>query len=242
MKVEKANKKVRLEKTNPGHIVAASALIVSIVSIVLQFYFIRGNQLAKANAGNINAQYFLADHYYEVGDYAESIYWFKLASSNKGKIGAKAKNNLAVLYIKTEKDITSDSYLRSRVISLFKEAMTAGVTEAGSNLYLYLHQSPSMLYGDIDINVELKNVEEFLMEKDLTFEDSSSSHATWEYVTTETGDMVPKNTEEYSFVVVNSDYMKDINSAEFKWIFTYKVYEKAENASIQEYAYIPFIE
>ncbi|MCH5352096.1 MAG: hypothetical protein J1E06_01285, partial [Acutalibacter sp.] len=47
---------------------------------------IEGNQnyVDMANAGDTYSQMFLAEHYFEIGEYGDAIYWYKLATINKG--------------------------------------------------------------------------------------------------------------------------------------------------------------
>ena len=113
-----------------------------VLSVILQFHFISADQVAKAKAGSVKAQYYLANHYYEVGDIKESIYWYKIASMDSGLLGAYSKNNLAVLCIQTGIANNTGQYMRKRVLDLFEHAAEAHVCKAAKNVYAYLLQTP----------------------------------------------------------------------------------------------------
>lgn len=61
------------------------SFIALIVSILPQFIPWNSNKYDRANAGDVEAQMFLAGHFFEIGDYNEAIYWYKIASSEEGK-------------------------------------------------------------------------------------------------------------------------------------------------------------
>ena len=73
---------------------------IAMVTLLLNTYLtFMSDTIKRANAGDQSAQLFLANHYKKVGDYANSLYWYKAASVNKQtKEAGIAFNNLAFLY------------------------------------------------------------------------------------------------------------------------------------------------
>ena len=216
-------------------VLSVLSLLISFATLVatiwIQFYFTRSNPVAKANAGDIKAQYFLAEHYYELGEYEESILWNKQASSAKGKKGADAKNNLAVLYI-----LVGVEGKETQICKLFEDAMALGNVEAGKNLYAWLKQTPKEKLKRIAVDDKLSKAKEFL-EKENAFDDEMSKlDDEWEYMSTETGESVPRDNDNYSFVTDSSDYVYNIDGTGFHWVFTYSVYKT--RTEVISFAYI----
>ncbi len=246
-KEKKSDKMVKKVKNTEEKELTVSriALFFSIFAIAVslwsQFYFIRGNPLAKANAGWIKSQLFLADHYYEIGDYDESIYWNKIAAAHKGIEGAYAKNNLAVLYVKKGVEFNDDQYIRERIFSLFEDSYNSGVIEAGQNLYAYLNQSPTMVEIDDVKKAEIaESIEEYLINNGAFEGKLSNLDADWEYMGTKTGNSVPEDTVDYRFVTISSDYVPEADNDSMRWIFSYKVYKKTQKSERFEYKYVPY--
>ena len=87
-------------------IVSAFGVLLALITLATTLYpqIVWGNQnhVNRANAGDAYSQMFLAEHYYEIGEYNDSIYWYKLASVNtqNSDYQAVACNNLGFLYAK----------------------------------------------------------------------------------------------------------------------------------------------
>ena len=84
---------------------------------------------AKANAGHVESQMQLAEHYYEVGEYDDAIYWYKIASTSSGKYQPIACNNLGFLYAKgygLADESGMEVYRYPKALRLFAEAFDAG--------------------------------------------------------------------------------------------------------------------
>lgn len=214
------------------------SVVSLIISIILQFHFISADQFAKAKAGNAKAQSFLADHYHEIGDTKESIYWFKNASMNSGWIGAYAKNNLAVLYIQTGIANNTDQYMRTRVLDLFEHAAKAGLEKAAKNMYAYLLLSPkdSFDFDNEEYEAKLNQAKDYLNKYDAFDSELSELSVEWNYVGTESGSYVPADTETKAYVVKSADYIYDTESS-FRWYYIYSVYEKTGDSSNFTYIY-----
>ena len=83
----------------------------------------------KANAGHVESQMQLAEHYYEVGEYDDAIYWYKIASSSSGEYQPIACNDLGFLYAKgygLSNESGMEVYRYPKALRLFAEAYDAG--------------------------------------------------------------------------------------------------------------------
>ena len=121
------------------HLVASLATAITLLFAVfpkLQPFNINYTQMA--NAGDVEAQMFLAEHYYEVGDVKESHYWYKIASMYSGDHQATALNNVA--YIGLTYGYYSDSLLdyQNKALNMFKKAAALGDKAAVQNMYTLL--------------------------------------------------------------------------------------------------------
>lgn len=211
--------------------------IVSLfISIILQFHFISADQVAKAKAGSVKDQYFLADHYYEIGDNKESIYWYKIASMDSGLLGAYAKNNLAVLYIQTGIANNTDQYMRGRVLRLFEHAAEAKLDDAAKNMYAYLLQTPEDSFDSEEYVAKLTRAKELLTENKVPDTEMSELNVKWSYIGTESGSYVPADTETRSYVVQSADYIYDTDLS-FQCHYVYTIYERSEDSSVLSYIY-----
>lgn len=123
------------------HLVASLAAAITLLFAVfpkLQPFNINYTQMA--NAGDVEAQMFLAEHYYEVGDVKESHYWYKIASMYSGDHQAAALNNVA--YIGLTYGYYSDSLLdyQNKALNMFKKAAALGDKAAVQNMYTLLKE------------------------------------------------------------------------------------------------------
>ena len=121
------------------HLVASLATAITLLFAVfpkLQPFNINYTQMA--NTGDVEAQMFLAEHYYEVGDVKESHYWYKIASMYFGDHQATALNNVA--YIGLTYGYYSDSLpdYQSKALNMFKKAAALGDKAAVQNMYTLL--------------------------------------------------------------------------------------------------------
>ncbi len=123
------------EKLDAEHkIISIVSVLLSIVALIAALYpqliFGNDNLLSKANAGHAKSQMLLAEHYFEIGEYKDSIYWYKVASANKSRYQAVACNNLGYLYAKgyglSENEIDG-FYRQERAVRLFAEAYRIGL-------------------------------------------------------------------------------------------------------------------
>ena len=120
------------------------SLVLSIAAFFLalfpQINPLNSNYLERANTGDVEAQMFLAEHYYEVGDVKESHYWYKIASMYFGDHQATALNNVA--YIGLTYGYYSDSLpdYQNKALNMFKKAAVLGDKAAVQNMYTLLKE------------------------------------------------------------------------------------------------------
>ena len=106
------------------------ALAVLITGLYPQMVAKNDNHFAKANAGDTYSQMFLAEHFYEIGEYDEAIYWYKIASAAENDYSYYACNNLACLYANGYglSDYEQSGYRRFDIaVSLFEKAREYGI-------------------------------------------------------------------------------------------------------------------
>lgn len=225
-------------------VISAVSLIVSIIVFLVatfpQINLLNTNPIAKANAGHSESQMFLAHHYYEIGDIEESYYWYKIASTTKGKYQATALNNLAYLeltYLKTND--TSINYI-DKALKALDFAIEFDETTALKNKYILLLSNSEVFFKDIDYSTEIKSTKKQLTAKNINLSDFNKYKQNWILKdTVYNAEVIPKDTDIYKFEMTGCDYVySDDNS--FKWIYMYEIYEKEEKAIVPKYAYIDF--
>lgn len=128
--VSSLKKKFDWEKASQIATVFSSiSVIIAVVTLAISMYpqliWKNTNYVEKANAGDVYSQMFLAEHYYEIGDYNESVYWYKIAAMADSEYQAYAYNNLGILYAEGYgiSDDVSDGYRRyEQSLKLFQNA------------------------------------------------------------------------------------------------------------------------
>lgn len=257
-------KEYKLNKTQT--IILALSFLLSVISlsitVVMNLKSVKADQFARANAGDINAQFFLANHYYEIGDLNECLYWYKIVSSDEGELGAYAKNNLAVLYLKIGIDGNNDfinelsinideksnreryltrylststeKTMRYKIIKLFETAYAGGVDEALINMYAYLSVSPKEAFSIPVYEEKMNWIKEELKNKHV--EEDMHYEFGYELVGMESGQYVPADTEEFRYVTVDSEFLINEESG-VRIIFTYLVYKKSDTQTF-DYLYV----
>lgn len=127
-----------------GSVVSWLALVVSLLTFAYTFFpqlnLHNSNYPERANAGDVESQMFLAEHYYEVGENKDSHYWYKIASMYYGDHQAAALNNVA--YIGLTYGYYNDSLqdYQSKALTMFKKAATLGDKAAVQNMYTLLKE------------------------------------------------------------------------------------------------------
>ncbi len=120
-----------------GAISIAIAAISLIWNVRPQWIPWNDDLTGKANAGHVKSQMQLAEHYYEVGEYDDAIYWYKIASTSSGKYQSIACNNLGFLYAKGYGLVGESGvevYRYPKALRLFAEAYDIGKAMADNEL------------------------------------------------------------------------------------------------------------
>jgi len=119
------------------------------------------NHEQKAFAGNVGSQFFLADYYYEIGDYSKSIFWYKIIRENTSDNNAVALNNLGYLYSSrlglVENEIKN---FEEEALGYYLKARNIGCKYATLNAYLILYNNDVDRFPDYDYEVELSVAEQ----------------------------------------------------------------------------------
>lgn len=133
----------RKESKGKGFLTYIS-LILSIVAFFLSLFPqinpLNANYTQKAEAGDVEAQMFLAEHYFEVGENQDSHYWYKIASMYSGDHQAAALNNVACIGLTYK--YYSDSLLdyQNKALNMFKKSAALGNEAAVQNMYTLLKE------------------------------------------------------------------------------------------------------
>ena len=122
---EKNNKVMSFAGVVIDIIAIGISVVALLTSILPQLLPWNSNQYEKANAGDVDAQMFLADHFFEIGDYNESIYWYKIASSEGSKYRAIACNNLGYIYATTY-DTSDEISYHDKLMKAYQSFLKAG--------------------------------------------------------------------------------------------------------------------
>lgn len=126
---------------NVIHILAALATALTLFFAVFpQYQPFNSNYVQMANAGDVESQMFLAEHYYEVGENKDSHYWYKIASMYYGDHQAAALNNVAYIGLTYEYYNDSLQDYQSKALNMFKKAATLGNKAAVQNMYTLLKE------------------------------------------------------------------------------------------------------
>lgn len=120
------------------------SIVLSIAAFFLSLFPqinpLNANYTQKAEAGDVEAQMFLAEHYFEVGEEQDSHYWYKIAAMYFGDHQAAALNNVA--YIGLTYGYYNDSLLdyQNKALNMFKKAAALGDKAAVQNMYTLLKE------------------------------------------------------------------------------------------------------
>lgn len=120
------------------------SLVLSIAAFFLSLFPqinpLNANYTQKAEAGDVEAQMFLAEHYYEVGENKDSHYWYKIASMYYGNHQGAALNNVACIGLTYGYYNDSLQDYQSKALSMFKKAAVLGDKAAVQNMYTLLKE------------------------------------------------------------------------------------------------------
>lgn len=153
-------------RKNRSDWIAACSLVVAIIALIItvnpKIIPWNRNHIERANAGDIYSQMFLAEHYFEIGDYGEAIYWYKIASVEPSKYQAYAYNNLGYLYAEGFglSDYENEGYRRLEMaLNLFIEASEQAVRAGTTNTRILLSSNNSECFPNINYEEMLEEFE-----------------------------------------------------------------------------------
>jgi len=116
------------------------------------------NREQKALYGHIDSQLYLGDHYFVIGDYSKSIYWYDLAATRENWKGAIALNNLGYIYsqafVGPERNDTHFSF-EQKALELFLRSRNFGNKYAISNVFALLYNGDESMFPDYDYDALL---------------------------------------------------------------------------------------
>lgn len=150
-------KKPWLERVNlVAGIVSSLSIFVGMLAFVSdvypQFFPWNTDYVVKANAGDVKSQMFLAQHYYETGEYTDAIYWYKIASVIESDYQARACNNLGVIYANGYGLSDKDELHFEKAYRLFCLAEQLGLDEAKMNRVVVLVKGEDEDFPNLDSN------------------------------------------------------------------------------------------
>lgn len=217
---------------------ALAALLALVIVLYPQIKPSNTNHIELANAGNINSQMFLADHYYEVGDLSQSVYWYSVASQTDGEHRAVAINNLAYIYLSYEQFHITKVDIYGDVARMFSTAADSGNVIAAKNLYILLVSNPADLFSaQHDDYIEI--AKKVLSVHDDVWDEVQQYASTWEYLEMQTGEIIPPDNNEYRYEFVSVNCAWDNEDYRLVNTYTYKIYQRAEAKVEPIYTYIP---
>lgn len=147
-----------------GFIIAALSFLFATFPQVNPF---NSNIVEKANAGDMKSQLILAEHYYEIADTDESIYWYKIASAQESTYQAAALNNLAYIYANSTPLTEWDNFTLIKAYKIFLKAGELGEITAYRNAYILINSIPSEILNEYeyDFDNERKMLKNYLILK-----------------------------------------------------------------------------
>ena len=137
--------------------IAIIATIIAGIGFLFTEYpwlkFSGNNYEERANAGHTYSQVYYAEQKYSVGNYEDALYWYRIASTKKGKYGAIASNNLGVLYANGYglKEFSDEEERLSQSFMCFYKASEYGfevATQNAINLVQYRYHRIAECIGE----------------------------------------------------------------------------------------------
>ena len=180
--------------------------------------------MEKANAGDIKSQYYLASHYYEIGDYENSTYWYKLACSKPSEYQASALNNLSYIYLNHLKDSYIENENYSMVLNLLKRASELNHKIATQNLYILLKSNTASFFEKHDYETEVVFATEKMNTLKLMTLELEEYGTNWRYVGRFSYDSTQTSTDTTKYKYISSKDKLGDNYRVEKTIM-YDVYE-----------------
>lgn len=226
-------------------IIAILAIIVSILSLVFstwpQCNPLNTDLKARANAGDIDSQLFLAHHYYEVGDNKESLYWYKIITIDKAyEHYALAANNLACIYLNANLPVGNGKHYHTIEYNLLNASAKAGSSEGRRNLYLLLVTTPTQVWTEIVYADALKEAKHLLTDNGEWTEELAAYETDWELVEDTDGlDLSDTSRFKQVSTVIGYETVRTASGdgVQVVPIFSTEVYRKSESIPEPEFQY-----
>lgn len=204
------------------------AMMTLLFSIYPQLIWKNANYFEKANAGDVYSQLFLANHYYEIGEYGESIYWYKIASTaENSKYSSVACNNLGYLYANGYgfSGNSEEVYRLEKALLLFEQGAKQ-LDASNDNIRTLLKASskesfPSISSRDFENLLAQYNVESLV------------ESVSYEYFEISRGPIFWKDNKKY----VGGQYV-DASNGRGYYVYRVYTYAKQSNTSEEKYIYI----
>lgn len=224
--------------------------ILSFIIAMLSFLFatypqlnpFNSNVIEKANAGDTKSQLILAEHYYEIADIADSIYWYKIASTQKSIYQAAALNNIAYIYVNSDSITKWDEFSLIKAYKIFLKAGDLGEVSALRNAYILLHEIPKDIlqkngYSFLD---EKRTLMETLQSLGIFSKELKEISFHLEYVG-HAADLADCDTSEYVQIATRSELRSVLNDEGMTypvWYTEYDMYRVVNADGLPEYVYI----
>ena len=148
--LESDKKSANQRRVSRADVISVIALIVSVLTLVFsefpQMKPFNTNYEGKANAGDDEAQMYLANYNHLIGNDDRSIYWYLILAQKEGKYQGEALYNLAQIYIREEKtylDRFPNYY--DDILTILWESLDKGYDAAGSAIYSFLDNHKALL-------------------------------------------------------------------------------------------------
>lgn len=226
------------EKITPSIVVSIIALLISALTFLVQFFpqinVFSDDYIAKAEAGHVDSQIFLANHYFEIGDISNSVLWYDIASQKEGDHQARAINNLAYIYL-TDDRISIAGRTEFDAMKMLHTSAKLGEIDGAKNLYILLISNPRELFGD-DYDETLEFAKQILLTNGIALSDYEKFNTQWEYIETCIGESVPADNDTYKYVEIGMAKY-ELTENQFHWTHSYQVYRKPTNTLDPEYIY-----
>jgi len=230
-------------------IIAVLSLVISVLSFLFatfpQLNPFNSNIVEKANAGDLKSQLMLAEHYYEISDTAESIYWYKIASAQESAYQAMALNNLAYIYANVDSLAEWDRFTLVKAYKIFLKAGEMGEPSAYRNAYILLHKIPEdvLIIEGNSLQSEKEKIKEILEASGMFSKELKDIQYSLEYVgpSEDLIDYDFDDSSKYVQVAIESELktVQDDHGNPYPvWYTKYNTYKVVKTNELPQYTYL----
>lgn len=230
-------------------ITSVAAIVISLISLILglfpQINPYNTDYLSKAKAGDVESQMFLANHYYEVGNISESLYWYQIAAMKEGEHQAKALNNIAYLYLNAKvPDEKKEEYnefpinIYDKSLDLFERAGRLGEIRAVENMYILLSTCSEELSPSVHYFEKLDWAKKTLDDEGRLSDSPEAILPQWQYKESFSEEIIRESEGMGPYITGDGGTFMLWTDPSF--FFTFNVYEKVSGTeATTAYIYIP---